>query len=138
MGGGKTPIEEQVLKLLIEIEYRGWKDHEEKIENERLWAIQKEKERIALELQQRKEKELADFKELFKKSKRHEESEIIRRYIQKLEDSAILRNELTDELKEKIDWARKKADWFDPFIEAQDELLSEVNKDDLTMKKDYY
>ncbi|HCY75958.1 MAG TPA: hypothetical protein DHV28_08545 [Ignavibacteriales bacterium] len=135
---GKTPFEEKISTILTGIEYQAWKDREERIENEKRWAIQREKERIAKELQERKDKELADFKELFKKSKRHEEAEIIRRYIQKLEDSAISKNELNEELKQKIEWARKKADWYDPFIEANDELLIDVNREDLTMAKRGY
>lgn len=132
---GKTPIEEQVLKILAGIEYHGWKDREERIAREKVWAENKEKERIAKELQDRKVKELADFKELFRKSQRHEKAEIIRRYVQNLEMSAIKRNELTEELKKQIEWARQKADWYDPFIEAYDQLLNEVDREELTIKK---
>lgn len=135
---GKVPIEEHVLKILTGIEYRGWKDREERINREKESAIREEKARIAKEIQARKEKELTDFKALFKLSKRHEEAEIIRRYIQKLEDFAISKNELTDTTKEEIAWARKKADWYDPFIESEDELLIDVNREDLTMKKQSY
>jgi hypothetical protein len=135
---GKIPIEEQVSKILASIEYRGWKDREERIESEKRWAIQKEKERIAKELQDRKEKEFTEFKELFKKSKRHEEAEVIRRYIKKLEDYAISKNELTEELKEKIAWARKKADWYDPFIEVDDELFDGIDRDELVLHKQSY
>jgi hypothetical protein len=135
---GKTPMEEQVLKILAGIEYHGWKDRDERIKREKESAIREEKARIAKEIQARKEKELADFKALFKLSKRHEEAEVIRRYIQKLEDFAISKNELTDTIKEEIAWARKKADWYDPFIESDDELLIDVNREDLTMKKQSY
>jgi len=132
---GKTPIEEQVLKILAGIEYHAWKDREERIAREKVWADNKERERIAKELLDRKVKELADFKELFRKSQRHEKAEIIRRYVQNLEMSAIKRNELTEELKNRIEWARQKADWYDPFIEAYDELLNEVDREELTIKK---
>jgi len=30
---------------------------------------------------------------------------------------------------------RKKADWYDPFAESYDELLHEVDKEELTFKK---
>jgi len=132
---GKIPIEEQVSKILAGIEYRGWKEQEERIKREKIWAENREKQRIAKELEERKAKELADFKELFKKSKRHEEAEVIRRYIQKLEDYAISKNELTEELNEKIAWARKKAEWYDPFVEAYDELLNDVDREELKFKK---
>ena len=32
------------------------------------------------------------------------------------------------------EWARKKADWYDPHVDAYDELLREVNKATLTFK----
>lgn len=41
---------------------------------------------------------------------------------------------LNDDLLSWIEWARKKADWYDPHVEAYDELLSEVNKATLTFK----
>jgi len=80
-------------------------------------------------------KELLNFKELFLKSQRHEKAEVIRRYVQELEYSALQRNELTEDLKKEIEWARKKADWYDPFIESLDELLNEVDREELVIKK---
>jgi hypothetical protein len=134
----KATLETKLPTILAIIELEGKRLKEERIEHERRRKIQEEKERIAKEILARKEKEFADFKKLFKLSKRHEEAEVIRRYIQKLEDFAISRNELTDTIKEKIAWARKKADWYDPFIESEDELLIDVNREDLTMKKQGY
>lgn len=86
---------------------------------------------IVTEIRARNEQELADFKVLFKISKRHEEAEVIRRYIQKLEDFTISKNELTDTTKEEIAWARKKADWYDPFIELNDEVMERIDRDKL-------
>lgn len=135
---GKSPIEEKVASIVASIEYRGWKDREDRIEMEKQWAINAEKERIEKELQSRKEKEFSGFLDLFKKAERHEKAEVIRRYIQNLEDYAITNNKLTEELKGKIEWARKKADWYDPFIESHDELLIDVDRENLTMKKRGY
>lgn len=42
---------------------------------------------------------------------------------------------LTDELRDKIDWIRKKADWYDPFIEAEDELMRGIDREELKMEK---
>ena len=90
-------------------------------------------------IQDRKERELDDFKELFKKAKRHDKAEMIRSYANKLEKNAIDRNELTLEMREKIEWARKKADWYDPFIEAVDELLWGIDREELKLvKKSFY
>jgi len=131
---GKVPIEEQVSKILAGIEYRGRQDQQARIEREKQWAIREEKEKKAKELQKCKEKELADFNELFKVANRHEKAEVIRRYIDTFEKSLIQRNDLTYESKKFINWARKKADWYDPFIEAHDHLLDDVDRDDLKFK----
>ena len=44
-------------------------------------------------------------------------------------------NQLIKELKEWIQWAQKKANWYNPNINEQDELLDFVDKDTLTLKK---
>ena len=40
-------------------------------------------------------------------------------------------NDLTNWLK----WARKKADWYDPFVEEDDKLLEDVDREKLTFKE---
>lgn len=132
---GKTLLEDQLHIVIAGVEMRALKERGERIERERQWAIQQEQERIAKELQDRKDKELKDFKEIFRLAKRHEQSNVIRRYADELEKTAITRNDLTDATKQKIDWIRKKADWYDPFVESYDELLQEVDKEELTFKK---
>lgn len=134
----KAALEMKLPIILAIVELEGKRLKEERIGREKRRKVQEEKERIAKELYARKEKELAHFKELFQKSKRHEKAEIIRRYVQKLEHFAIQKNELTQELMDEIEWSRKKADWYDPFIETEDELLMDVNRDDLTLKKQIY
>jgi hypothetical protein len=76
---GNTPIEEQTLKILAHVEFLGWKENQERIEREKKWEEQKVQERILKERQDRIEKELNDFKEIFKLSIRHEKAEAIRR-----------------------------------------------------------
>jgi len=132
---GKKPIEDQLSLILTYIELKAKSMKEERIEREKRWKIQEEKERIAKELQERKEKELKDFKDLFKDSARHDRAEMIRSYADKLEKYSITRNELTPEIKEKIQWIKRKADWYDPFIEADDELLQDVDREELNFKK---
>ena len=121
---GQTPIEEQVSKILASVEYRGRKDHKERIETERYWEEQKQKKLMEKEIQDRKEKELEDFKEIFQLSIRHDKAEAIRRFADKLEETAISRNNLNEEIKTRVEWIRCKADWYDPFIESPDELFS--------------
>ena len=132
---GKTLIEERISGILTKLILKAQTLKEERIAWEKKRKEQEERDRIAKELQKRKDKELQDFKELFKKAIRHDKAEIIRRYAEQLERSAIARNELTDEMKTLITWTKQKADWYDPFIEADDELLQDVDKEELTFKK---
>jgi signal transduction histidine kinase len=90
---GKIPLEEQLYKTIASIEFRGLKKREERIEREKKRAIEEERKRIAKELQDKKEKELREFKDIFRKSKRHEQSEVIRRYAFELGKWSISRNE---------------------------------------------
>lgn len=132
---GKQPIESRLSSILASLELMAKKRHDEQIEWEIKRQIQKEKDRIAKEIQDRKEKELIDFKDLFKNAIRHDKAEIIRKYAVQMEKFAGERNELTEELKAKIAWTMKKADWYDPFIEAEDELLNGVDREQLEFKK---
>jgi|GEM_PF-6308557 len=34
-----------------------------------------------------------------------------------------------EELQQYLEWARKKADWYDPFINASDEFLKDADKE---------
>ncbi|MBK9330315.1 MAG: hypothetical protein IPM95_13660 [Sphingobacteriales bacterium] len=52
-----------------------------------------------------------------------------------MESKAIAGNNHTEETKTWLTWARKKADWYDPFIQAEDALLNEVNKTTLVTNK---
>lgn len=62
----------------------------------------------------------------------------LRNYISEVEAKAIAGNALTEETKTWLIWARKKADWYDPFIEAEDELLNNADKETLTFSRNSY
>ncbi len=132
---GKKPLEDQISRIIAHIEIQGEKQRDDMIEREKQREIKKEKDRIAKELQDRKEKELSDFKKIFLKAKRHDKAENLRKYADKLLENAKDRNILTEKIKTEIEWIRKKADWYDPFVEANDELLREVDRDELTFPK---
>lgn len=40
-------------------------------------------------------------------------------------------NDFSDEQQNWLAWARKKADWYDPFIGEDHELISEIDRDKL-------
>jgi len=136
---GKKTIGQLLPKIIIELELMGNELKEKRIEREKHWAEQKEKERIAKEIQDRKEKELKNFLKILKSAKRHDNSEKIRRYADEFERFSTERGILTDEIKDHVAWMRKKADWYDPFIEDEDEWMNGIDRDKLKLeKKSYY
>ncbi|MCD8539257.1 MAG: hypothetical protein LRY55_05450, partial [Leadbetterella sp.] len=60
------------------------------------------------------------------------EVEILREYIDQIELKAIYENRLTEEMVSWLDWARGKADWFDPLTDKPDEWLKDVDICNLT------
>lgn len=132
---GIKPIEENLPRILGKLELLGKKQLEERLAWEKKEAERKEKERIQKELEQRKEKELADFKELLRKAKRWRQSTMLRSFIEVVKEKATITNNITEELEGWITWAGQKADWYDPLIESEDDLLEEVDKGNLSFKK---
>ncbi len=118
---GKLPVETQLSKLIAKLELEGKRLVEERIMLEKIWAEQREQKRIEDEIKERRDKELADFKQLLQNSKQWQEAETMRSYINEVERKA--GSKITEELKNWLVWARKKADWYDPQIKSPDELL---------------
>jgi len=128
---GKQPVEVQLPLILANIEIIGEKEHQQAIDWERKEQLRKEMEHIRLNLEKRKRTELARFRELLAKAKRLDQTEIIRSYIKVVEENAINNNSITPDLRDWISWAKRKANWFDPMIEADDELLDGVDRSTL-------
>lgn len=127
-------IEDRLLDIISALELIALKKKNEREENERYWAEQRHLEVIKKELQARKENELKNFKDTFQHANRYQKVNDLRNYINIFEQNAINNNSLTNKKQSWIEWARKKADWYDPFINAKDELLEDVDKDSLTFK----
>jgi hypothetical protein len=135
---GKKTIEQMLPKILVELEHMGKKLKEERIEREKYWEEEKEKDRIAKEIHDRKEKELKNFLDILKNAKRHVNSQKIRRYADELERFSLEKGPLSDDMKTKIEWIRNKADWLDPFIEAEDEWMKGIDRDELKLEKEHF
>lgn len=121
-------ISRAVAKIELEVEYyvRVW------AENARREEEEKQKERKRLEIIARKNKELKDFKLLLNAARRYDEVKLIREYVKSKEDAAKREGVINEDLRNWIEWAMKKADWYDPNIESFDELLCDFDRDRLT------
>lgn len=124
-----TLIEDKISRIIakveLDIEYleRVWAQIARREEAERL--IEEEKTKILTT----KKEELAAFKILLRSAKRHHEVKLIREYINFKEESAKHKGSYDEGLQKWAEWALKKADWYDPNINAHDSILDEVDKD---------
>ena len=132
---GKFPIEDQLSKIIAQLELTGKEKKEWRIQSNKESELRKEKERIEKEFQMQKEKDLAAFKETLQKASRWHKAVNLRSYIDSVEQKAIENKGISEDLRNWLEWARKKAAWYDPFIECDDELLNEVNRETLTLKQ---
>ncbi len=131
---GKLPIEAQLSKIIAQLELTGKEWKERRIQWKKEEEERQEKERLQHEFEMRQEKDLTEFKETLQKASRWHKAVNLRNYIDAVEQKAIATNDISEELKNWLLWARKKADWYDPFMEMEDMLLKEVDKESLTIK----
>jgi hypothetical protein len=125
---GKKKIEDQLAHVLAGIELLAKKEAEERIRRDEEHKIWLEKQRIEKEIQDRKEKELSEFKLLFVRASRLHQSTIIRNYIASVECRAMHNSELTNDMIKWIEWARQKVDWYDPLINKEDNSFNDYDK----------
>jgi hypothetical protein len=89
-------------------------------ENERREKAEAEKKRIEQEAQQRIENEVKKFNILIDEAERWQKAKNLRDYIAYLETNNISNH---DDFSQWLEWAKKKADWYDPLVKDEDEIL---------------
>ena len=131
-------LEEKIIDIVakIEIEAISIKEDREKLEGVRR---QREEERKRKELEEQKkrekeekrEKERKQLKAAFISAECYSWANILRAYVEKYESFLKEKETINDEDKEKLHWLKRKIKWLDPFIEYDDELLTEKDKQTL-------
>lgn len=123
------PLINKVKDIIDFLEKRAKDDIQDRIDQEirreRRKLEEIEKNRVA----EIKAKEISNFKSLINSSGRWHKSEQLRNYLDTYESKMQERGLLSADVIGKIKWARKKADWYDPFIEAEDEIFKEIDRD---------
>lgn len=131
-------IEDKLPAIIAKFELFA-EDERERLIAHRLRREQQDKiEEKRKELQKQKDNELKGLKTLLNASTRLHKAQYIRSYIKEFEEHANKTNTLNDEKKEWLDWAKEKADWYDPFIEKKVMLLEDIDRDTLEYKKRGY
>lgn len=135
---GRSSLEEQLSKIIAGLELSAAQRTERDLAYEKARIEREEKERLAKVLEERKQQDLENFKKLLTDSERWHKAENLRRYIHEVEVRAKVIQPISPETIEWLEWAKRKADWYDPFIESTDELLTEVDQNILELPKKNY
>lgn len=115
----KIKLEDKLGDVIIKLYEQSEETKNERLEREEIARRQIEEEERKEKIRNAKKKEVQKIKELINCAEDYKIACEIRSYI-----GAISKKEnLTDEIKEWINWANKKANWFDPTIDEEDELL---------------
>ncbi|MEK6615588.1 MAG: hypothetical protein AABZ32_05690 [Bacteroidota bacterium] len=120
---GKEPIEKQLAKIIARLELSAEEYNQQRIEREKYWAERKEKERIIQAERDKKAKEVSDFRALLQNATQWREAKMLREYLDTIEQKATVENNLSDELKNWLQWARKRTDAYDPLVPVKKDAL---------------
>jgi hypothetical protein len=120
-------IEEQIPSMLIKFEEEARRLNEWKANAEQERLKRETKLKLEKEWQEKHNTELAASRILFQRAMRWEKSLMLRKYIDELEARIPKDTQVPEEMLQYIEWAQKKADWYDPFLNAADELLTDAD-----------
>ncbi|MCX6312826.1 MAG: hypothetical protein NT084_14480 [Bacteroidetes bacterium] len=129
---GKLLLEAKLSKIAAKLEIDGRQRNEWR-RLDKIHEIERnEKERVQREFKKCRANDLRNFEKLLMKSNRWHKSQVLRNYLDELEIKSVPNSSNSEEQKKWFEWARKKTDWYDPFVEAQDELLRHIDRDTLS------
>jgi len=124
-------LEEKVDVIVERMIAEGLEEHRRKIESAIKRKQEAEQKQLEKERRLRVNAELEKFKDLFRLQKRWHQAETMRAFLDTYEEVLGASNDFSDEQQNWLDWARKKTEWFDPFIEDDDELMEGIDRDKL-------
>lgn len=134
---GKLKLEEYLPDILGKLEQKGKEERERRIRWQKEEEERQERDRTQREYEARQEKELTRFKILLQEAKRWKEVKVLREYIADMKEQATIKTTNPEAHDAWLQWAEQKADWYDPQVNARDELLHAVDKETLTLKKKF-
>lgn len=115
----KIKLEDRLGDIIIKLYEQSEETKNERLEREEISRKHREEEERKEKIRNAKNGEVQRIKELINCAEDYKIACEIRNYI----DAVSKKEILTDEIKEWIKWANKKANWFDPTIDEEDELL---------------
>ena len=119
----KIKLEDKLGDIIIKLYEQSEEVKTERLASEKRERIQREEEERKEKIRNAKKNEAQKIKELVNCSEDYKIACEIRNYINAISKQ----DNLTEEIKEWIKWANKKANCFDPIINEEDELLGKRN-----------
>ena len=132
-----TVLEDKIEDILEHIRKVAVKAQEGRRESERRWIEQGKERQRQIEIEKLRTTELNNFIEFKTNAELWKKSTIMREYLMVFEEAAKKNGSYDLNTQKYLEWARKKVDWYDPFVEAEDELLRKVDKTTLTLAKTF-
>ena len=132
---GKLPLEERLPTILAWLEIKGQEKKADRLAAEKKAAERKEKERLQAAFEKRREEEVLAFKTLLQKAARWHKANNLRNYITAMAAQHLPVQNTDAATAQWVEWARAKADWYDPFVEEPDDLMEEVDRETLAIPK---
>lgn len=138
----KVKLEDKLGDVIVKLYEKSERIRVARVAREEEAKRREEERKREVELKNRRKEEAIKTIDLVNKSEDYRIACEIRNYIKAVE----LKEELDENTKKWIEWANKKADWFDPIIDASDELLgkrehgvsSKDKNDELNKYATYY
>lgn len=119
----KTLLEVMLAKIVARLELDAKKEAEWR-ERSRLAEIQRaEEERIRREKEAIRKAEQEKFDLLLKQAERFDKAQKIRALVAAARANALDDGQILQKRKEWIEWASRKADWYDPLYDIKDDIL---------------
>ena len=136
-------LEDKILNIIAKIEYEAIYVKEFRKEQERLnleleekrkkWEIEKQE---LEKLEKRQEEEMERLKEVFLSAELFAWANVLRTYAERYEAFLNGKETQDDDELEKLRWLKSKVEWIDPFVEHDDELLTDEHKKELIWPKE--
>lgn len=115
----KVKLEDKLGDVIVKLYEKSERIRVARVAREEEAKRREEERKREVELKNRRKEEAIKTIDLVNKSEDYRIACEIRNYIKAVE----LKEDLDEDTKQWIEWANKKADWFDPIIDVNDELL---------------
>lgn len=126
----KEPLEAQLIRIIAKLELQALLDQQEDEKIKAYWQAQREKQQAIEQVAKQREQELTSFKNLLEQANPWKQAQVLREYLDSF-SSDLPQSMLSKEKTDWLAWAKKKANWYDPKVEAEDKMLNGVDRNTL-------